>query len=174
MNKISGVYKITNNITGDFYIGSSKNIKCRWGDHKKPSTWKKYTGMKIYKDMAQYGLNNFLFEIVEETTNLREREQYYIDTLRPTYNSIRALRDEEVITQYYKEYYKVHRDKSLAMTKEYYIAHKEKYQSYQKEYLSRLCFYNGETLTLDTLRRRFWRHGIPHPTQEARKYLIEA
>lgn len=28
-NKISGVYKITNNITGDFYIGSSKNIKQR-------------------------------------------------------------------------------------------------------------------------------------------------
>ena len=27
MNKISGVYKITNTITGDFYIGSSKNIK---------------------------------------------------------------------------------------------------------------------------------------------------
>ena len=26
-NKISGVYKITNNITGDLYLGSSKDIK---------------------------------------------------------------------------------------------------------------------------------------------------
>ena len=27
MNKISGVYKITNTVTGEFYIGSSKNIE---------------------------------------------------------------------------------------------------------------------------------------------------
>lgn len=27
MNKISAVYKITNTVTGDFYIGSSKNAK---------------------------------------------------------------------------------------------------------------------------------------------------
>ena len=31
--KISGVYKITNTITGDFYIGSSKNVKKRWVEH---------------------------------------------------------------------------------------------------------------------------------------------
>ena len=30
MNKISGIYKITNIITGDFYIGSSKDVKKRW------------------------------------------------------------------------------------------------------------------------------------------------
>lgn len=35
MNKISAVYKITNTITNDFYIGSSKNVKVRWIDHKK-------------------------------------------------------------------------------------------------------------------------------------------
>lgn len=33
MNKISGVYKITNTITGDSYIGSSKNVKDRWKAH---------------------------------------------------------------------------------------------------------------------------------------------
>ena len=33
MNKISAVYKITNTITGDFYIGSSKNVKKRWTNH---------------------------------------------------------------------------------------------------------------------------------------------
>ena len=31
--KISGVYKITNTVTGDFYIGSSKNIERRWKAH---------------------------------------------------------------------------------------------------------------------------------------------
>lgn len=42
MNKVSGVYKITNTVTGDFYIGSSKNVKRRWTEHKCPSNWKKH------------------------------------------------------------------------------------------------------------------------------------
>ena len=32
--KTSAVYKITNTITGDFYIGSSKDVKRRWAVHK--------------------------------------------------------------------------------------------------------------------------------------------
>ena len=40
MEKISAVYKITNKITGDFYIGSSKDVKIRWAHHKCKSTWK--------------------------------------------------------------------------------------------------------------------------------------
>lgn len=37
MNKISAVYKIVNKVTGDFYIGSSKDVKRRWIQHKCPS-----------------------------------------------------------------------------------------------------------------------------------------
>ena len=61
MNKISGVYKITNVITGDFYIGSSKNIKQRWNDHKKPSVWTRYSNSMLYRYMAQFGLSSFSF-----------------------------------------------------------------------------------------------------------------
>ena len=35
-DKVSGIYKITNTITGEFYIGSSKNIRQRWYTHKIP------------------------------------------------------------------------------------------------------------------------------------------
>ena len=65
MNKISGIYKITNNITGDFYIGSSKNIKERWVKHKCISTWKQKLNSRMYQDMDQCGLNNFTFEVIE-------------------------------------------------------------------------------------------------------------
>ena len=58
MEKISGIYKITNIITGDFYIGSSKNIKQRWLSHKVPSAWSKHPNSRMYQDMAKYGLNN--------------------------------------------------------------------------------------------------------------------
>lgn len=34
--KISGVYSIVNNVTGDFYIGSSVDVKRRWTAHRSP------------------------------------------------------------------------------------------------------------------------------------------
>lgn len=63
-NKISGIYKITNKITGDFYIGSSKNIKSRWINHKKPYTWKLYPRVKLYQAFLKYGLDNFTFDML--------------------------------------------------------------------------------------------------------------
>ena len=64
--KIIGVYKITNTATGDFYIGSSKNVKSRWAVHKCPSTWKKCPNNPMYLDMKHYGTDKFEFEILEE------------------------------------------------------------------------------------------------------------
>ena len=189
MEKISGVYKITNKITGDFYIGSSKNIMSRWYYHKAPSIWTQHPGMKLYQAIVQYGLNNFKFEIVEETSNLKEREQYWIDLLQPVYNIKRAngidieqykeyhkaYREahKDYIKEYQKERYKAHRDEILAKHKEYVTAHKAQRQSYDKEYINRLCLYNGKTLTLNALRKRLMRRGIPNPLAEARKYLIQ-
>ena len=66
MEKISGIYKITNTITGDFYIGSSKNINRRWAEHKHPSKWKRFPNNQLYKDMQEYGVDKFVFEVLEE------------------------------------------------------------------------------------------------------------
>lgn len=171
MEKISGIYKITNTITDEFYIGSSKNIKHRWVKHKCPSTWKNCPNNTLYIDMQKYGLNNFTFEILEETDNLKEREQYWINLLQPTYNNRRANGRD---TERYKEWYKVHRDEKLTRNKEWSETHKKEIRTYQKEYRNRACIYNGEKLTFYALSQRFYRAGIPHPTQEARKYLVEA
>ena len=90
--KISGVYKITNTITGDFYIGSSKDVKRRWREHKKPSTWKRFPNSPMYQDMQKYGVDKFAFEILEEVEieKLKEKEQKFIEILKPTYNNINA------------------------------------------------------------------------------------
>lgn len=64
--EISGIYKITNAITKDFYIGSSNDIKRRWVEHKKPSRWNKYSNNPMYQDMQKYGLDKFEFEILAE------------------------------------------------------------------------------------------------------------
>ena len=104
-NKISGVYKITNKITGDFYIGSSKDIKQRWYQHKNPAFWKQHPNIKLYQIMTQYGRDNFTIEVIEETDNLREREQYWVDQLKPSYNVRRANRQD--IERYKQRYNKL-------------------------------------------------------------------
>ena len=152
--KIIGVYKITNTITGDFYIGSSKNVKRRWKNHKSPSIWKKCPNNPMYLDMKKYGLDYFVFEILEEAeeTHLKEKEQQFIDLLKPTYNSNNA--------------------KGLDIDRK--KEHQKEYQKeYRKKYYNQLCCYNNETLTLNALYSRFYRAGIEYPTLEAKKYLIK-
>ena len=162
MEKICGIYKITNTITGDFYIGSSKNVKRRWESHKWPSRWKKYPNNPMYIDMQKYGVDKFVFEILAEVEvdKLKEAEQRFIETLNPTYNSCNAKgldfeRRKEANRKYSKEYNK-----------------SDKFKEYQKQYYNQLCFYNGETMTLHALSMRFIKKGISNPTQEAKKYLL--
>ena len=164
--KICAVYKITNTITGDFYIGSSKDVKHRWAEHKCQSVWKKYPNKQLYKDMQKYGLENFVFEILAEVEpdKLKDAEQLFIEKLKPTYNNINANglnieRRKEYMKEYKKEYKKS--DK-----------YKESQRKAVNKYTNQLCFYNGQTLTLGALRKRFRSQGIDHPVIEAKKYLL--
>ena len=182
--KICGVYKIINAITGDFYIGSSKNVKKRWTEHKCKSSWNKCPNNPMYLDMQKYGVDKFEFEIIEEVgeENLKEAEQQFIEKLNPTYNQINAKGWD---FERYKEYNKQYRqsDKGKESQNKYNKSdkHKESRKKYEKsdkgkeahkQYYNQLCNYNGETLTLNALRMRFSRQGISNPTTEAKKYLI--
>ena len=176
MKKISGVYKITNTVTGDFYIGSSKDVKSRWTQHKRQSTWNKCPNSQLYKDMQEYGKDKFVFELLEEVEaeKLKEKEQYFIETLKPSYNNYNANGfDFERYKKHKKEYNKEYNksDKRKKYNKEYEKTDKRK--KAKKEYQNQLCIYNGETLTLCALRTRFRRQGIPHPQIEAKKYLLQ-
>ena len=179
MEKISGVYKITNTITGDSYIGSSKNVKRRLEEHKRQSVWNRCSNNPMYLDFQKYGVDKFAFEILAEVEedSLKETEQQFIETLKPTYNDRNANgRDFERYKEYNKEYQKEYQktDKYKEYQKEYQKTDKcKEYQKeFYKEYNNQLCCFNGQTLTLNALSIRFRRQGISHPTQEAKKYLI--
>ena len=193
---ISGIYKITNTITNDFYIGSSNNVKRRWAEHKFPSTWKNNPNKQLYQDMQKYGLDKFEFQILAEVEidKLKETEQQFIETLKPTYNNRkengidtekrkeyckeyeksekRKKAKKEYQKEYQKEYHKT--DKYKNYQKEYQQSdeYKEYQKEFYKEYGNQLCCYNGEILTLYALSKRFSRAGIPHPTAEAKKSLL--
>ena len=163
MSKVNGVYKITNTATKDFYIGSSKDVKHRLACHKCQSTWKKCPNNPLYLDMQKYSVDKFEFDILceVEPEHLKETEQQFIETLKPTYNSNNAngLNIERFKKQQ-KEYKRS--DK-----------YKESHKKANKEYYNQLCSYNGETLTLSALAARFYRAGVEHPVIEAKKYILK-
>ena len=79
---VTGIYKITNIVTGEVYVGQAVNIASRWSEHAKcglgidtPS------GNKLYKAMQEYGLYSFSWELMEECppAELNEKERFYID-----------------------------------------------------------------------------------------------
>ena len=176
---ICGIYKIINTVTKDFYIGSSKNVKNRWANHKCKSTWNKHPNNPMYLDMKKYGVDKFELQILEEVEvdSLKKTEQKFIELLKPIYNSIRANgwdieRRKEYQKEYEKKYMKEYQksDKYKEYKKEYQKS--DKYKKYKKEYNNQLCCYNGENLTLNALSLRFKRAGIAYPTKEAKKYLV--
>ena len=160
--KISGIYKITNTVTNDFYIGSSKNVKLRWANHKYPSTWNKCPSNPMYLDIQKYGLDNFEFQILAEVEadSLKETEQKFIEMLKPTYNSNNA------------KGLNIERQKKSNKEYEKTDKRKKSHKKAQKKYYNQLCYYNGENLTLNALQARFSRAGIEHPVKEAKKYLL--
>ena len=170
--KISGIYKITNTVTGDCYIGSSKDVKKRWNEHKCPSSWKRLPNSQLYQDMRKYGVDKFIFEILAEVEidKLKEKEQQFIEKLKPIYNNYRANgRDFERKKERNREYKKSEKYKKY--NKKYEKTEKRK--KAKEEYQNQLCSYNGETITLNALSIRFLRAGIINPTQEAKKYILE-
>ena len=77
-----GIYKITNIITDECYIGQSVDIYKRWNDHCKCGLGiDTPPGNKLYKSIQEYGLENFTFELLTtcNQTELNEKERYFIE-----------------------------------------------------------------------------------------------
>lgn len=65
-NKVSGIYTITNRITGELYIGESLDIYRRWHDEHIPQLRKdRHYNKELQKDFNKYGEENFSFDILE-------------------------------------------------------------------------------------------------------------
>ena len=80
--KIVGIYQITCVKNGKRYVGQSKDIRCRFNQHKcKPPA-------RMVEDFEQYGKGAFKFEILEECApeELDRKETAYINELHPEYN----------------------------------------------------------------------------------------
>lgn len=78
----TGIYKITNIITDECYIGQAVDVYKRWNEHCKCGLGiDTPPGNKLYKAIQEYGLENFTFELIEEcsSSELNEKEKYFIE-----------------------------------------------------------------------------------------------
>lgn len=77
------IYKITNTVNGDSYIGQTINeVTDRFSQHKGGIFQAKRNHSKLQKAMIEYGVNNFSVETIEENietmAELSAKETYYI------------------------------------------------------------------------------------------------
>lgn len=131
------VYKLTNDINDKIYIGSCnlQYISMRFRLHKQST--KNLSGRrnsKLYIHMREVGTEHFKIEIIEKVIcdtkqQLREREQYWIEKLKPELNMFNAIKMDK---EYYKE--RIDKENQKSHRKKYYEEHKEEILIKQKEY----------------------------------------
>ena len=81
------IYKITNTINGDFYVGKTvKSLHRRFQLHKSANN-----DTHLSRAMVKYGVDNFVIELLEESSDdLSSLEMDYIRELSPHYNMTRG------------------------------------------------------------------------------------
>lgn len=84
----SGVYCIENTKNGKLYIGSSKNMYQRLHVHRIYLNNKVHQNQKLQNSWNKHTEENFICYSLElcDFDNLTQREQYWIDLLKPWYN----------------------------------------------------------------------------------------
>lgn len=91
VNGKSGVYMWTNLSNSKRYIGSSVNLKRRILEYYNVNRLLKMPSMVINNALLKYGYLNFSFSIIEfcEIKDLKNKEKYYFELLKPEYNILK-------------------------------------------------------------------------------------
>lgn len=76
------IYQIVNDINDKVYVGKTeRSIEHRFQQHCSDCNKKRCEKRPLYAAMRKYGIEHFHVELIEETDNPEEREQYWIEQL---------------------------------------------------------------------------------------------
>ena len=91
-NKLkSGIYLIRNLKNNKYYVGSSIDIRRRFKEYFNVNHLLRRGKLPICAALSKYGYSTFSVEIIEycDIPILLEREQFYLDLLKPQYNILK-------------------------------------------------------------------------------------
>lgn len=85
---MANIYSITCKSTGRSYIGSSITVYKRWKRHIIDLNNGQHHSQFLQRAWDKYGQDDFEFAIIDEcnSDDMLEREQFWIDTVRPSFN----------------------------------------------------------------------------------------
>lgn len=85
------IYKISNDINQKLYIGKTEfSIDKRWKEHCNDALKNHNEKRPLYLAMRKYGIKHFTIELIEETDNPEEREQFWIQYYDSYHNGYNA------------------------------------------------------------------------------------
>lgn len=85
-----GIYVIENSLTGEFYVGSAKNMRKRWQTHRSLLRAGKHHAARLQESWTQHGEGNFRFLPLHVCRDKVQRlllEQHFLSTLAPPFNT---------------------------------------------------------------------------------------
>jgi hypothetical protein len=112
----SGIYQILNTATGDFYIGSSKDLIRRHKQHISSLKRNVNHSKILQRAWNKYGEIHFMFKVLATCPEeyLFKLEQWFVDNLKPKYNI--CLKDVSVpIGLDHQKYFDKEQYKKLAL-----------------------------------------------------------
>jgi len=141
------IYKITNNINDEVYVGSTCDIlRKRFSNHTRQITQESKKNRPLYKLMIELGCDAFRIDLIEDypcedKQALRQREGYWIRQIG-TLNKVIAGRTQKEAKYIYdrsdlnkkKEHYEDNKQKIKEKDKKYYEANKQDILNQQKGY----------------------------------------
>jgi group I intron endonuclease len=85
-----GIYEIKCIVSGKSYVGSSKSIGHRWGEHRRLLRIGKHPSPRLQRAWIKHGEAQFVFSVLEgcPVEKLHIREQHWIDLAKRDYNSM--------------------------------------------------------------------------------------
>lgn len=78
---MKGIYKIVNLVNGKFYIGSCVNFKKRKTRHLMDLKKNRHHSLLLQRAFNKYGIENFIFEFIEECFDILKVEQTYLNKI---------------------------------------------------------------------------------------------